>query len=117
MQIGLYNKEDIMKNYYLIATIVALSVSTTAFAAGNGKALFKKNKCNMCHELNNRTIGPSLKEISAKYAKDSDAPARLGTKVRTGGAGVWGTDPMPRAPSSLSDEEIRATVKWMLSHK
>lgn len=106
-----------MKTRYLIAVIAALSVSATAFAAADGEALFNKIKCGTCHKLDNKTVGPTLKAISAKYAEDKDAPARLEKKVRAGGGGVWGTMPMPRTPSSVSDEEIKAAVAWMLTHK
>lgn len=106
-----------MKTRYLIAMLAALSVSATAFAAADGEALFNKNKCSTCHKLDTKTVGPTLKAISAKYAEDKDAPARLEKKVRAGGGGVWGSVPMPRTPSSVSDEEIKATVAWMLSHK
>ncbi len=106
-----------MKTRYLVAMIVTLSASATAFAAGDGEALFNKNKCSTCHKLDKKTIGPTLKEISAKYAGDKDAPARLEKKVRTGGSDVWGTVPMPRTPVAVSDEEIKIMVAWMLSHK
>jgi cytochrome c len=107
-----------MKTRYLIAMMAALSVSATAFAAADGEALFNKNKCGTCHKLENKTVGPTLKAISAKYAGDKDAPARLEAKVRAGGAGVWGSVPMPRIPAStVSDEEVKVIVAWMLSHK
>lgn len=107
-----------MKTRYLVAVIAALLVSATAFAAGDGEALFNKNKCNTCHKLDKKAVGPALKDISAKYAQDKDAPARLEAKVRAGGAGVWGSVPMPRIPASTaSDEEVKVMVAWMLSHK
>lgn len=106
-----------MKTRYLVAMMAALSVSATAFAADDGEALFNKNKCGTCHKLDNKTVGPTLKGIAAKYAEDKDAPARLEKKVRAGGVGVWGTMPMPRTPSSASDEDIKTMVAWMLSHK
>ncbi len=107
-----------MKPRYLVAMMAALSVSATAFAAADGEALFNNKKCYTCHKLDTKTVGPTLKAISAKYAADKDAPARLEAKVRAGGAGVWGTIPMPRIPaSSASDEEVKVIVAWMLSHK
>lgn len=98
--------------------IAALSVSASAFGAADGEALFNKNKCGTCHKPDTKSVGPALKALSAKYAADKDAPARLEAKVRAGGAGVWGTVPMPRIPASTaSDEEVKAIVAWMLSHK
>jgi len=107
-----------VKTRYIVAMIAALCVSTTAFAAGDGEALFNSKKCNTCHKLDAKAVGPTLKAISAKYAEDKDAPAKLEAKVRAGGAGVWGTIPMPSIPASTaSDEEVKAIVAWMLSHK
>lgn len=105
-----------MKTCYSIAMIAALSVSASAFAA-DGEALFKKNNCSVCHKLDSKTVGPALKAISAKYATDKEATARLATKVRTGGAGVWGTTAMPPVAKSVSDEDIKITVEWILSRK
>jgi cytochrome c len=106
-----------MKTRYLIAMLAALPVSTTAFAAADGEALFNKHKCSTCHKLDNKTVGPTLKAISAKYAADKDAPARLEAKVRAGGGGVWGSIPMPRTPAAVGDEDIKTMVAWVLSHK
>ena len=105
-----------MKTRYLIALAAALSVSATAFA-DDGEALFSKNKCSACHKLEDKKVGPTLKDIAAKYADNADAQATLEKKVRAGGVGVWGTMPMPRTPDKVSDEEIKTMVAWMLSHK
>ena len=106
-----------MKVRYLVALVVALSVSSVAFASGDGEALFKKNKCNSCHKLDANTVGPALKAIAAKYADDNGAQAALEKKVRAGGSGVWGKMPMPRTPAAVSDEEIKNMVEWMLAQK
>ena len=107
-----------MNTRYLIVMIAVLFVSTSAVAAADGEALYNKHKCFTCHKMDTKAVGPTLKAISAKYATDKDAPARLEAKVRAGGAGVWGTIPMPRIPAStVSDEEVKVIVAWMLSHK
>jgi cytochrome c len=106
-----------MKTSYLIAMIAALSVSATAFAADDGEALFNKNKCSSCHKTDGKAVGPSLKDIAAKYAGNKDAQATLEKKVRAGGGGVWGSMPMPKTPSSASDADIKTMVAWVLSHK
>jgi cytochrome c len=106
-----------MKTRYLITMIAALSVSASAFAADDAEALFTKNKCNSCHKPDSKAVGPTLKDIAAKYAADKEAPAKLEKKVRAGGAGAWGTMPMPRTPAAVSDADIKAMVAWVLSHK
>ena len=107
-----------MKTRYVVAMIAALSVPAAALAADDGEALFNGKKCASCHKLDAKSVGPSLKAISTKYAEDKDAQAKLEAKVRAGGAGAWGTMPMPRVPaSSASDEEVKVIVAWMLTHK
>lgn len=105
-----------MKFHYLIALTAALSITSAAFAADDGEALFNKSKCAACHKLDNKTVGPTLKGIAAKYAGNKDAPAMLEKKVRAGGVGAWGAMPMPRTPATVTDEEIKTIVAWMLAH-
>lgn len=106
-----------MNTRYLVALLAALSASAPVFAADDGEALFNKDKCSMCHKPDSKAVGPSLKELSAKYAGNKDAQAALEKKVRSGGSGVWGKVNMPPTPASVSDADIHAIVGWMLSHK
>ena len=105
-----------MKTRYMIALIAALSISSIALAANDGEVLFNKNKCATCHKMDKKTVGPALRDISAKYVGNGEALAILEKKVREGGVGVWGKMPMPRTPAAVSDDEIKAMVEWMLSH-
>lgn len=106
-----------MKARYLIVIAASLSFSATAFAATDAEALFKQNNCAMCHAPASASLGPSLKDISAKYAKTDGAQAQLEAKVRNGGKGSFGSMPMPATPKSVSDESIKAMVHWILSQK
>ena len=106
-----------MKARYLIAIAASFSFSATAFAATDAAALFKQSNCAMCHEAASSSLGPSLKEISAKYAKTDGAQTQLEAKVRNGGKGSFGSMPMPATPKSVSDENIKDIVHWILSQK
>ena len=106
-----------MKFKYLVAMLLALSVSATAFAAEDGEALFKQHKCKSCHKLDKKTVGPSVKAISDKYANEEDAASMLNERARNGGKGVWGKMPMPKTKASVSDADLQTMVEWMLSHK
>jgi cytochrome c len=108
------HKETNMKVRYLIAIAASLSFSATAFAA-DAEAQFKQANCSMCHAAASDSMGPSLKTIAAKYKGNKDAQAQLEKKVRSGGAGAFGTMPMPATPKSVSDESIKDIVKWILS--
>ena len=106
-----------MKTCYLIAMTAALTVSTAAFAADDGEALFKKSSCVSCHSVAKKSVGPAFKDVAAKYAGDKTAQAKLEAKVRNGGAGSFGSMPMPATPKSVSDENIKAIVSWVLTQK
>ncbi len=105
-----------MKFRYLITMGAAVMLASTVFAADSNETLFNQKNCGACHKLDSKTVGPAIKSIAAKYAGKKDAPAMLEKKVRTGGVGVWGAMPMPHTPASVSDEEIKALVAWVLAH-
>jgi len=106
-----------MKTYYFAVLTVALAVSNAAFAASNGEAVFKQSNCHGCHAIDRKSVGPSLKDVAAKYAGDKDAQAKLEKKTRNGGGGVFGTMPMPATPKTVSDADIKTMVSWILSLK
>jgi cytochrome c len=60
-------------------------------------------------------LGPALKDIAAKYKGDKSAEAKLVTKVKVGGSGVWGPMPMPANSPQVKDADIQTIVKWILS--
>ncbi|MDH2919276.1 MAG: c-type cytochrome [Sideroxydans sp.] len=105
-----------MKARYLVAITLGLAVSVSALA-DEGEALFKKSGCNICHAVNKKSVGPAMTEIAAKYAGDTDAQAKLLSKVRSGGAGSFGKVPMPATPAKVSDDSIQAIVNWALTQK
>lgn len=78
-----------------------------------GGQIAKDGNCLACHAVERKLVGPSFKEIAAKYRGDSKAPEALAARVRNGGQGVWGAVPMPPNPQ-LSAEDLRSVVKWIL---
>jgi cytochrome c len=69
--------------------------------------------CLACHAVDHRIVGPSLRDVAARYKGDASAEAKLVAKVRQGGSGVWGDVPMPPHPT-LDDALARALVGWIL---
>ena len=78
--------------------------------------LLNTHACNGCHAVDRRVVGPSFREVAAKYSGDAGAAARLAAKVRAGGQGAWGAAPMPPNPG-LSDAELTQVVDWALQQK
>lgn len=75
--------------------------------------LLNANACLACHQLDKRVVGPSFREIAARYAGDNGASGRLTVKIKQGGSGVWGTVPMPPNPA-VSDADLQQLVNWIL---
>jgi cytochrome c len=92
----------------------AKQVAAAAPAKGPDPAeLAKTAGCMACHGTTQKIVGPAFRDVSAKYAQDKDAESRLASKVKQGGAGVWGAVPMPPNPT-LKDADVRALVGWIL---
>ena len=100
--------------------VIAWSLAAcVVFAMGNALAmdeLHKKYACTSCHADDKKLVGPSYKEVAAKYKADKDAVKKLSEKVRKGGAGVWGQIPMPGNPTP-TDAEIKTMVEAVLKTK
>ena len=95
-----------------------LSLTFPASAATSDAAatqLLTKYNCQACHTVDKKVVGPSYKEVAAKYAGDSTALAKLEQKVKNGGSGVWGAIPMP--PNTVPDADLKTLVEWILVQK
>ena len=103
----------------LVSALVIGGVAAVAAApasAQNVDELLKKYACLSCHAVDKKLVGPSYKDVAAKYRSDPGAEAKLFAKVKKGGQGVWGQVPMP-ANSQVPDADVKALVKWILSQK
>lgn len=69
-----------------------------------------------CHAIDQKRVGPSMKQVAAKYSGDSGAAEMLAKKIRNGGVGVWGEMPMPPQPQ-VSEEDAKALAEFILSIK
>ena len=97
----------------LLALISATALLSPAFA---DQALATAKNCMACHALDKKLVGPSYKDVAAKYAADKTAIDKLATKIQKGGAGVWGPVPMP-ANTQVNDAEAHKLAAWVLSIK
>ncbi|MHA3770215.1 PQQ-dependent sugar dehydrogenase [Verrucomicrobiota bacterium sgz303538] len=79
-----------------------------------GLALMKRTTCFACHNATDQSAGPAYTAVAAKYATDPGARTKLQAKILSGGAGVWGTLPMPPHPQHTA-AEAALMVDWILS--
>lgn len=80
------------------------------------QALATAKNCMACHAADKKLVGPSYKEVAAKYAGDKAAVDKLAAKIQKGGAGVWGPVPMP-ANAQVNEAEAKKLAAWVLSIK
>ena len=81
----------------------------------SARALFNAKGCNACHATDEVRIGPPYRTVSLRYTNTPGFDAEwLAQKIRSGGAGSWGTVPMVSAPQ-VSPEQARAIVRWIMS--
>ena len=99
-----------------IAASAALAALTLCGTVQANEKLAQASGCMVCHGTDKKIIGPSYKDIAAKYRNDKGAEPNLFKKVKGGGKGVWGETPMPPNPH-VKDEDIHTVVKWILSQK
>ena len=101
-----------MKKFALIVSLAAV-IAAPALANAD---LAQKKSCLACHAADKKLVGPSFKDVAAKYAGQTDAAAKMAEKVQKGGVGAWGQVPMPANPQ-VNAEEAKQLATWVLSTK
>ena len=98
----------------IVAAALLMSAALTA-QANDAEQLAKSKSCFACHAMAKKLVGPSFKDVAAKYKSDKAAEDKLVLKVLQGGSGVWGAVPMP--PNQVTDAEAHLLVRWVLAQK
>lgn len=83
--------------------------------ASDGETLFKSNTCVACHSIDNKMVGPALKDVAQKNADVDGAAATLALHIKNGTSGLWGPIPMP--PNPVSEAEAQILAEWILGLK
>lgn len=104
-----------MKRIFLaIASLAAgFAVSTPALA---DLQLATAKNCMACHAVATKLVGPSYKDVAAKYAGQKDAADKLAQTIIKGSTGVWGPVPMP-ANAQVTPDEAKKLVAWIMTQK
>lgn len=98
---------------FALAAVAAALSSSSAFASAE---LAQKKNCMACHAVDKKVVGPSYKDVAAKYKGQKDAEAKLAEKIVKGGSGVWGPVPMP-ANTQVSADEAKQLAQWVMATK
>ncbi|MDR2710120.1 MAG: cytochrome C' [Burkholderiales bacterium] len=92
----------------MVAVAAGALLSAGAVSAQDTAALMKSKGCLSCHDVEAKKMGPSYKELSAKYASDKGAVARIVEAQKTGKGHM---------KVNATDDELKAMVESALSHK
>ena len=104
-----------MMRKFLLGVMAASAVLWVGSVQANGD-LAKSSGCLNCHQVDTKLVGPSLKDIAAKYAGQEGAADMLAGKIKNGSNGVWGTIPMP--PNvKVSDADAKVLAEFILTLK
>jgi len=98
-----------------IGTMLATVGTSPAISATPEEAMTKAG-CVACHTKDKKLVGPSFKDIAARYKGQANAVTTLSKKVREGGKGTFGPVPMsPNPPDKISDTDLKAAVEYILA--
>lgn len=94
-----------------------------AIGADGMPELARRSNCSACHAIDKKILGPTWMDVARKYkgatsyefaGKSYPLADGLFMKVSKGGAGAWGTMPMPANSPAVKDEDIKALIKFVL---
>lgn len=94
--------------------VAAMGHQENAAAGISGRNIMMSLDCQSCHKVEEKSVGPSFRQISKRYGKDPKAVDYLANKILNGSVGVWGEVAMA-AHSSLPIEDAKQIVSWILS--
>jgi cytochrome c len=89
----------------MIAMVTAVGLTGAGLVqAQDGAALAQKSGCMTCHALDTKKMGPSFKDVAAKFKGKSDADLVAAIKASK-----------PHASSKATDADLQALGKWILA--
>jgi len=91
-------------------SIVLVAVAAAGFAlsgvANASEALAKSSGCMTCHDVSAKKMGPSFKDISAKYKGKADAKATVAANLKAGKG---------HPAVKTSDADTATLVNWIFA--
>jgi len=90
----------------IVIVIIAVAGIAAAGVANAQEALAKSSGCTTCHDMTVKKMGPSIKDIAAKFKGKADAEAMLVSNISAAKG-----HPAVKA----SGDDLKSLVKWMLA--
>ncbi|MGC2167316.1 MAG: c-type cytochrome [Gallionella sp.] len=98
----------------MVSMVAVASIAFAGAAMAADMPAAGKTKCGACHALDKKGMGPSFKDIAAKYKGDKDAVGKMESAIAKGGAFGWNF-PMAMPPKGMgaTDDEIKAMAEYI----
>ena len=93
---------------FLVGLAAAGVLAAGAGFAQSGADVLKAKGCMNCHENDKKKVGPSFKDVAAKYKGDSGAAGTLVAKLKEGKGHL---------KIDASDAELKAAIGTVLATK
>lgn len=96
-----------MKSILVVAAAAAI-LASGAVQAQSGAEVAKAKGCLNCHDAAVKKMGPSIKDIAAKFKDDKGAVDKLAANLKEGKG---------HPKSAASDAELKSALQFMLTGK
>jgi len=80
----------------------------------SGINLIASNDCLSCHKVDEKSTGPSFRQIAGNYELNQGNIENLANKIIKGGKGLWGYAAMTPHPN-LPEQQAQEMAKYILS--
>jgi cytochrome c551/c552 len=98
------------------AAAAAPAAAPSASGSRDVQTVLATYGCTGCHAVDRKLVGPSFKEVAHRFGSEAGGTERVARRIREGGAGAWGSIPMPPHPA-INDDELRALVTWVFAQR
>jgi len=82
-----------------------------------GASLIAANDCLTCHQINEKSVGPSYVEIAEKYHYNQGNIENLIHSIINGSVGIWGNEKKMTPHPNLTFNDAEKMVKYILTLK
>jgi len=101
-------------------------LAAARFLPANRKSVIElatKSTCIGCHNPDTKVVagtplvGPTYRDVSARYRNDPAASSKLVAQMKNGGQGKWGQVPMPPLAAIVQPDDMQKLADWILSYR
>ncbi|MQQ99887.1 SorB family sulfite dehydrogenase c-type cytochrome subunit [Glaciimonas soli] len=96
-----------------IPSPAAVPAKAAASKSIDVNALLAANACLACHSVDNKIVGPSFKDVAAKYHGDNAGQTKIAASIRDGSTGKWGAGGVMPPHPTLSSDDIKAMAEFV----